>query len=121
MPSPLMLLGIAFSHHLLVEFPDARLRQGFDEDNPIRDAVAGNSALFDKALKMGPDLLFADLLAGLCNQEPERRSIHFGSGMLITAASATPGCLRIKSSICSEEIHSQPLLIMSFRRSVILT
>jgi hypothetical protein len=40
--------------------------------NPIRDAVAGNNALFDKALKMGPDLLFADLLAGLCNQEPER-------------------------------------------------
>src|SRR6516162_9737516 len=63
---------VPFPHHLFVQFPDAGLRQGFYEDNPIRDAVAGDNALFDKALKMGPDLLFADLLAGLCDQEPER-------------------------------------------------
>src|SRR5215472_619814 len=66
------LCGVPFPHHLLVELADAGLRQGFHEDNPIRDAVAGNNSLFDKALKMGPDLLFADLLAALCNQEPER-------------------------------------------------
>src|SRR5271157_4255213 len=65
------LLGVPFAQHLLVELADAGLGQAFDKDNPIRDAVAGNNALFDKALKMGPDLLFADLLAGLCNQEPE--------------------------------------------------
>src|SRR5262249_39587690 len=68
----LCLWGVAFAHHLLVQFPDACLRQGFYKDNPIRDAVVGNNALFDKALKMGPDLLFADLMAGLYNQEPER-------------------------------------------------
>src|ERR1700746_3091608 len=62
----LHLWGVAFAHHFLVQFPDACLRQGFYEDDPIRDAVAGNNALFDKALKMGPDLLFADLMAGLC-------------------------------------------------------
>ena len=51
---------VPFPHHLFVQFPDAGLRQGFYEDNPILDTVAGNNALFDKALKMRPDLLFAE-------------------------------------------------------------
>jgi hypothetical protein len=56
---------VEFAHRFLVQFPDACLRQSFYEDNPVRDAVAGNNATFDKALKMGPDLLVGDLLAGL--------------------------------------------------------
>src|SRR5271165_4632321 len=48
------------------------------------------------------------------------RSVHFGSGTPITAASTTPGCFRIRSSKSSDDTHSPPVLITSLMRSVIL-
>src|SRR5271157_2288077 len=48
------------------------------------------------------------------------RSDHFRSGTPITAASAICGICRSMSSTSTEEIHSPPVLITSFSRSVIL-
>src|SRR5450631_146565 len=49
------------------------------------------------------------------------RSPHFSSLTPMTAASATPAHCEIKSSICSDETHSPPVLITSLIRSVICT
>ena len=49
------------------------------------------------------------------------RSLHFSSGMAITAASAMAGCAISAFSRSTELIHSPPLLTRSFVRSVMRT
>src|SRR5258708_3831985 len=49
------------------------------------------------------------------------RSPHLSSLTPITAASATPAHCEIRSSICSDDTHSPPVLITSLIRSVIWT
>ena len=49
------------------------------------------------------------------------RSLHFGSGIAITAASATFGCAISAFSRSTDEIHSPPDLIRSLVRSVMRT
>src|SRR3984893_1334436 len=49
------------------------------------------------------------------------RSPHLSSLTPMTAASATPAHCEIRSSICSDETHSPPVLITSFMRSVMWT
>src|SRR5437868_3538709 len=49
------------------------------------------------------------------------RSPHLSSLTPMTAASATPAHCEIRSSICSDETHSPPVLITSLIRSVMCT
>src|SRR5580704_1298619 len=52
---------------------------------------------------------------------PSGRSPHLSSLTPMTAASATPAHCEIRSSICSDETHSPPVLMTSLIRSVMWT
>src|SRR5215213_5354 len=59
------------------------------------------------------------LCPGLRTTTASGRSCHFGSGIAITAASATAGCAISAFSRSTDEIHSPPDLMTSLERSLI--
>ncbi len=109
---------------LLVDLADARSREAVDEQDFLRNSVFRDDALVGEDLQMGLDVGVARrpfASDASLTTSAIGRSPHFSSFTPITAASATPAHCVIRSSICSDDTHSPPVLITSLMRSVIWT